>query len=198
MSPALSSALGKSVALMLLIASVALAYISVAQPVFSRIVELEDKLIAERMLLGRLRGVVATANREQPEDAVTAKASERNADNLFLSGESAGVMAAQVQDILHKMARANGMNLASMRNVGIRQHDALSLVGIDARIEGGLEGLQGMLLALEASRPVLLVDALQIATTTEAVPRGTVTEGDTRLNVRMLVLGASRERLGDK
>lgn len=199
MSQTLTSALGKVAAVLLLIAAVALAYLVVAQPLLARIAELEERLLSERMLLGRLGKAVATAKKEQlaAADFKSEKSEVENGDNLFLSGESAGVMAAQVQDVLQKMARSNAMNLASMRTVGVRQHDNLSLIGIDARLEGGLENLQNMLLAIEASRPVLIVDALQLAPTSLTVRDNGGADVDAPLSVRLLVLGASRERLGD-
>ena len=195
MSATLSSPLRKLTALLLLMATVAVAYLLVAEPLVARIGELEDRLQAERLLLGRLRAIEATA--KQPQDAGTGETLKSSIGDVFLSGESAGVMAARVQESLQMMARANDMNVASMRTVGIRQHDGLSLVGIEAEVEGGLAGLQKMLLTIEASRPVLLVDTMQVAPASNAVARKGASDGEPSLNVRLLVFGASRDRLGD-
>lgn len=198
MSAAFSSPLRKLTALLLLMATIAAAYLLVAEPLVARIGELEDRLQAERLLLGRLRAIEATA--KQPQDAGPAGTGETlksSIGDVFLSGESAGVMAARVQESLQMMARANNMNVASMRTVGIRQNDGLSLVGIEAEVEGGLAGLQKMLLTMEASRPVLLVDTMQVTPASNAVARKGPSNGEPSLNVRLLVFGASRDRLGD-
>ena len=179
------SYLSRLAALALTGAVVAGAYLFVLAPAYERFRLAQVGLLEQRQLLGRLK---------QAEAATTGTPRVGVGDNgrrLFLVGESDAVMAASLQATLQSAGQAAGWRLTSTRVLSARQEGALRLVGIEGRLSTSLAGLQHMLLALEAARPVVVITALQVTpvATITAPPAASGTGEE--LTVRLEIYGAA-------
>lgn len=170
--------LGKTLAIALLIVTVAAGYFFCAAPIVERIVAARDALETRRLLLGRLEQAIQTAGQATPLVGVSP---ER--DDLYLKGESEAVMAALLQSKLRLAGETEGGRVVSTRSLAAKQQSGLRLVGIEGRLTTSLAGLQKTLLALEAARPLVLVSALQIAPGGPAEVEGSPEQLSVRLEI---------------
>lgn len=174
----------KVAALALLAGVAALCYALVVAPVERHVATLVERIEREQALLARLGdGLPATATTEPDE------ASRREAERLFLAGQSDAVMAARLEAILRTAARdAPEIRTTSTRTLAPREVESLRLVGLEARFSASLASLQQLLLALDSVRPVVLVQTLQVSPATGPG----ADSGEPRLDVRIEVYGAAR------
>jgi hypothetical protein len=151
----------KLAAVTLLLAVAGLVYLLALSPIEARLRSASEAISEQRMLLGRLRGEIARRSGGQRNDE--AAALPDRVGDVYLQGESDAVKAARLQAMLKEIAEAAGLRLASTRALPLRQAGRLRLIGMEARLDAGMAGLQKLLLALEASRPVVLVHALAVS-----------------------------------
>ncbi len=155
--PVARAIISKCAALGLAIALVAGAYHLAVAPLTERISQLRESLETQRELLGQLKQQLLTA-RAPVQDRST-----ETGQALFLTGESNAVMAAQVQTVLRAKEETSGWRLISTQALPVRQQGNLRFVGVEARLSASMAGLQRLLLAIDAARPVILVSTLQIS-----------------------------------
>lgn len=174
----------KAAALAILAALAALAYVAVVQPVESRIATALERIDAANALLARLELAPASVVRPAAERA----AEDAAMRSLFVEGESEAVMTARLQTLLRTAASSasDGVRLTSLRPVAAREHDGLRLIGLEARFIASLTGLQKLLVTLEGSRPLILVNSLQISPTSQRLPAADRAEGASRDDARLV------------
>lgn len=162
-------------------------YLLVLAPAYARFQNARDALDGQRQLLTRLKQQTAG----QGSDTIAGNASTRDTSRrLYLSGESDAVMAAALQSALSAKGEVGGWRVVSTRVLPPKQEGALRLIGIEGRLETTIDGLQRLLLALEAQRPLLAVTALQ-ATPTAALSAPGATEREGELAVRLELYAAA-------
>ena len=157
----LSGLLRKLAAVAVLLGAVGLAYVLAVAAIQARLGGAGEAIAEQRMLLGRLQSEIARragVKRDASPAVLAATANES-----YLQGESDAVKAARLQAMLKEIAEAAGLRLASTRALPLREAGRLRLIGMEARLDASMSGLQQLLLALEASRPMVLVQALTIA-----------------------------------
>ncbi len=166
-------------------------YLLVLAPAYARFQSARDALDGQRQLLARLKQQAVG----QGSNAATGNATALDtARSFYLSGESDAVMAAALQSALSAKGEAGGWRVVSTRVLPLKQEGALHLIGIEGRLETTVDGLQRLLLALEAGRPLLVVTALQ-ATPAAALSAPGATERDGELTVRLELYAAALPEL---
>lgn len=162
-------------------------YVLVLEPAYARYQNARDALDSQRQLLARLTQQTAGQGSDLGGSSIAARDISRR---LYLSGESDAVMAAALQSALGAKGEAGGWRVVSTRVLPTKQEGALRLIGIEGRLETTIDGLQRLLLVLEAERPLLVVTALQ-ATPAAALSAPGTNERDGELAVRLELYAAA-------
>jgi general secretion pathway protein M len=178
-----------AVALLMLAAAV-LVLVAVV-PYFGRLGHLEEQIESERVLLGRFSAIAA----QQSEIGGYDQAGQAAADSAaYLKGETEALKAAGLQSALSELANGARVRLYSTRALGQRERNDVRLIGVRVQFKAEIEQLRLLLHRIEASRPFLFVEALQVQ------PVGAFSERDPdlagMLDVRLDVFGAMPGRKG--
>lgn len=153
----------KLVALGLLGAVLGAIFVLAIEPMYARISSAVDRLESERKLIARYEAAIA-GQREQGSASLAM--GETSGSNLLLDGESEAVMAAKLQAVLREAGSGTkgtgGLRIASTRALPTRDGERLRLIGLEARLTINLPDLQRLLVRLDAARPVVLTETLQV------------------------------------
>lgn len=163
----------------------------VVEPIASRIIGIDAQIQAKREHLGRLT-VIASRS---PQNTDAAQLSARPLAAFTLEGETEAVQLATLQTAIGRVAEEAGVRLRSTQALPVMQRDELGFVGLQSTVQVRLEALQRLLYGLETHRPMLLVDAIDMAPITAA--SGSPETSDDRLvhvNFRVRALVAPTKK----
>jgi Type II secretion system (T2SS), protein M subtype b len=178
-------------ALALLLLAVALAVLTTFVPFTTRAAQLREQIDAERTLLGRFGAIAAQQGQVADYDRIGGAAVESGA---YLKGETEALKAAGLQTVLSELAAANKVRLYSTRALGPRERDEVRLIGVRVQFKAEIEQLRALLHRIEANRPFLFVEALQVQPVSAFSQRDPELAGV--LDVRLDVFGAIPGRKG--
>lgn len=135
----------------------------------------------QRALLGRFTAFTANSGEvqrlaQQSDDALRT--------GIFLTGDTDALRAASLQALLTKITQAQGVRLRSSRTLAPTERDGLRFIGIQIELDTGITQLQAIIAAIEAQRPYLFIQSLQIA------PHDMHGDGSEELKVRIGIVGA--------
>ena len=172
--------MGKMMAVLLIILVLAVATLAAALPFFKS-AALHDELVAARDLV---------AQQEQLRLASSERPTQDGRYSL-LEGESSGILAAELQHRVAELAQQNRMSLRSTQVLAPKGDGDLTVIGLEANLQGEIAGLRTLLYAVETGAPTLFVEALSVkaATSPEAAMRPVML--DVTLKVRGY--GSARE-----
>lgn len=144
---------GRAARLLLPVVATTAVYLAVVQPLLGLYDENARMLADRRMLIAHLRHFAATpASTPSPEGAP-----------LALAGGSDAVAIAELQLLLKNIARGAGATVGSAEGLPPDSEDGAShRVGIRLSLGGGLGPLISVLSGIDAARPLLFVDNLQL------------------------------------
>jgi hypothetical protein len=108
-------------------------------------------LLAQRQRLATAAGGRSTAAGREP----------------LIAGETSGLAAAELQRIVSELARQHTLSLRSTQVAPAKREADLTVLAVEASLQGGMEGLRGFLYALETGAPMLFVDALSVKAAAE-------------------------------
>ena len=131
----------------------------VLEPVVSRIVGLEGEIQAKREHLGRLAAIAARMS-DAPGSAGQAS---RMLAAVTLEGETEAIQLANLQTAVGRAAEAAGVRLRSTQALPVLQRDEFAFAGLQSTAQVRLEALQRLLHGLEVHRPMLIIDAIDMA-----------------------------------
>ena len=160
-------------------------------PLAAKIFELRERIEQERSILGRLNGVKID-DRESVDSVQRAIAGRIGA--LVIPGESESIRVAAVQSQLMEILTKNRVKPRSTRNLPGRERNGLRLVGVQVQLAAQVEQLQAALLAIEAHKPYLIVDAMHITVASVSIAAGEDIRG--LLDVRLDVFGVENQQKG--
>ncbi|MFA5949760.1 MAG: type II secretion system protein GspM [Hyphomicrobium sp.] len=155
----LSKPLRQLLAISLALFAIGVAGLFVIGPTLSRISELKEGIERERDVYGRLTAIADDQDGIRKLDART-EALRRA--GVFIDGESEPIRLASLQSQLAEIIAANGIKPRSTRGLPRRERNDLRLVGAQLQIVAPVDKVQKILLDLEAHKPILLIDFLQI------------------------------------
>jgi general secretion pathway protein M len=187
----LSAPVRKIAALALLLLAVALVVLTTFVPYSTRAAQLREQIDAERTLLGRFGVIAAQQGQVADYDRIGRAAIESGA---YLKGETEALKAAGLQTVLSELAAANKVRLYSTRALGTRERDEVRLIGVRVQFKAEIEQLRALLHRIEASRPFLFVEALQVQPVSAFSQRDPELAGV--LDVRLDIFGAIPGRKG--
>jgi hypothetical protein len=181
MSQRLSPLMHRLAALALLFGVVGAGFALLVLPLIGHFSDLRAEIGRQRELLGRFEAFAA--NKDSAE-AVAEQAKAAMQGGLFLSGETDALRTANLQALVTDVAAKNGIRLSSTRALPVQEQGGLRLIGVQAEFEADLKQLQAITAAVEARRPVLFVQSMQIA------PLNSARRDNGELKVRFGLFGA--------
>lgn len=187
----LARPLRQLLALALLVVAVGAVCLMTIVPLASKILDQKDRIEYERTVLGRL-------NSEKIDDVGSVDSMQQAISNriggLAIPGESESIRIAAVQSQLMELLGRNNVKPRSSRNLPGRDRSGLRLVGLQVQLTAQIENLQAALLAIEAHKPYLFVDAMHVTVATVAGSVGEDIRG--LLDVRLDVFGVEYQPKG--
>lgn len=157
---ALHPLLRRALALTLLLASVALLWLVVLQPLWRQYVAYGESIEHSRDLLARYVGI-AEGEPRLAELLAQLKA-QRQATSGALHGESVELAGAEMQEQVKRIVEDGGGQLNSSQMLTVENSDRLQKLGLRVVMSGDIAAVQRALYALEASDPYFFVDRLNI------------------------------------
>lgn len=176
------------VAVALLIAAVGLIALVTVVPFATRVGELRERIEAERVLLGRFAAIAAQGDQAAELDRVGQAAASSGA---YLKGDSEALKVASLQTMLIEIAGANRVRFHSTRTLSPRDRNDTRLVGVRVQFNARIEQVRVLLHRIEAARPFLFIEGLQMQPVSAFSQRDSEQAGllDVRLDVYGVMLG---------
>jgi general secretion pathway protein M len=187
----LSKPVRQIAAVALLVLSLSLLALVTVVPLTAHIASLQDQIDAHRGLLGRFAQIAAREG-EATEHDRTAKAALDS--GAYLKGESDALVAAGLQAILAEIASTHRVRLHSTRALPARDRDQARFIGVRLQFNAQIDQVRSLLHHIEASKPFLLIEALQIQPISPYAQRDLKQAG--ALEVRVDVFGAVAGKRG--
>lgn len=173
------------VAVALLVTAIGLVALLTVVPFAARLSGLRDQIEAERVLLGRFAAIAAQEDQAAEYDRLGRAAIESGA---YLKGDSEALKVAGLQTMLAEFAAANRVRFNNTRALPARERNEARLVGVRVQFNARIEQVRALLHRIEAARPFLFVEALQIQPVSPFSQRDPEQAGV--LDVRLDVYGA--------
>ncbi|MBY6242704.1 type II secretion system protein GspM [Methylosinus sp. Sm6] len=145
--------LGANLALLLV------AYLAAVAPLFGFLAE-RSEAIAERR--ATLAGYESIAVQEDAVKEYARQVEESNSRGELLTGESEGVVNANLQARLKSLAEQSGATVVSLQALPAKVASGQSLIGARLDVMGSLDALSRLARALESDPPLLLVLAASV------------------------------------
>jgi hypothetical protein len=181
MNEGLTRILHRIAAVALLAAAIGAVALAVIVPMAEYAGGLRAGIARERELLGRFEAYAANAG---AAETLARKSDAARQSGIFLDGETDALRVASLQALVRGVAERQGLRLASARTLPAEDRNGLQLIGMQAELDADLRQLQGILVALETSRPHLFVRSIQVAPAGGQRAKGNV------LKVRLGIAGA--------
>lgn len=160
MNPALPPWLSRATALALLFGLILLAYAVVVAPLVAGYRQSERAVAEAGELLAGYRSVAA--RRDQLEAQLAALADRQDDSGLYLAGATDALAAAALQDDVKGAIEAGGGNLRSIQILTAEDEEGFRRVGVRVQLTATVNDLLRILHGIEAGRPFLFVDALEV------------------------------------
>jgi type II secretory pathway component PulM len=159
-------------------------WLFVWSPIVNTIRGQDAKIIEQREVLGRLSGAENLAGQAT---ALEQKSKSIDIGKLTLKGDSDPLRTAELQTELTKIVTAHGLRLKSTRALPARDTEGVRLVGVQAQFQATLEQLQKILLTIEDSEAILVIEALRMVSAAGATDPKT----EAPLDINIDVFGAT-------
>ncbi len=160
MNTMVSPRLSRLLALALLLAVLAVPYLAIVRPFIAELAANRETLAEQATLLERYSRLAAAgeglgerldASRRQPVD-----------ENVYLEGASEALVAAELQNRVKIAVQSNGGTLNSTQILEPTAEAGFRRLAVRARMSAGTDALPKVLHALEAGRPFLFIDNVDI------------------------------------
>ncbi|WP_428390403.1 type II secretion system protein GspM [Lichenicoccus sp.] len=177
---------GRLLAVLIALLVLAVLWLAIALPLLDWHATRAEALAERRALADRMTLLVARLPAMQAR-AQALRAPGRAGATALIAGNSDAVASAEIQEKVASLASSLGLSLASTETLAAASEGSYRRVGVRVSMDAGFEVVVRLLGAIEAARPSLLIDDLQI--------HGTRLLGQTGaapLNVAFTVIGYRR------
>jgi hypothetical protein len=180
----LSRPVRRALAVALLLAVLVIAVSATVLPFLATAADLSDRIEQSQELVARLTEANQTSNTDRTDwQRLATEAAKRN----FIPGDSPTIRMANVQSAVVQILGEDSLKPRSIRNLPPRTRAGLKLLGVQVQIGGTLAQLQSVLNRLDAHRPQVLVEDMQI--TPAQLSMGSGETPQRSLEVRMDIFG---------
>lgn len=184
MTQRISKPIRQIAAVSLLVALCIGLWLFVWSPIVNTIRDQDAKILEQREVLGRLSSAENLAG--QVTD-LEQRSRSIDITKLTLRGDSDPLRTAELQTELTKIVTAHGVRLKSTRALAARDTGGVRLVGVQAQFQATLAQLQKILLTIEESEPILVIEALRVV----AAAGTTDAKTEPALDINIDVFGAT-------
>lgn len=174
-------------AVLLLVGLAATAYVFVVPPLVAGYVGDREALADARERLGRYRRIAAT--RPDLEAQIDAMEDRGAARGNYLTGRTDALAAAELQNRVKKIIETNGGKLRSIQAVPGKADGAFQRVTIRVQLAAPIDSLYRTIYALEAEKPFLFLDNIDIGNRRRGRRKKTPDATDPALTVRFDLFG---------
>ena len=154
--------LSRGGALLVLFALVGVAWSSVAQPLISTILAHRDSIVHSQELLAKyeeLNGARAKLDAE-----LRAMRADQKSEGRLLSGSSAQLVGAELQNRIKEMIAGQNASLSSMQTLPVKEESGFQKISIGVTLKADLGALQSLLYTIESQQPYLFIEDLDVQT----------------------------------
>lgn len=159
------------------------------EPVWSAYAEGNRRIEDARRLFARYQA--AAAERAALEEAVHEMRRRAAGHRVLFDAANEGLAAADLQTRIKALVERNGGELKSLQVLPAQAEAGLRRVGVRAILAADMTGLRSLLHAIEAGRPFLFVDSLDVRPRSPRAPGDGPEQG--RLDVRLDLHGYIKE-----
>jgi hypothetical protein len=156
----LPRAVRRIAAILLLGGVVASIGVLIVNPLVVYLAGVRERIANERVMLARF---TALAAQEREARELGRRRAEINADSEFVEGNSEAIQLASLQSLLAAITANNGLRVRSARTLPARERGELRLIGVRIQLHAEIGPLQRTLHEIEAKRPFLIIEAVQIS-----------------------------------
>lgn len=186
---ALSPAVGRLLALALLVVAVGAVWVLAVAPVTARYEAYERSIAQSQELLARHLRIAAA--RDELESQLQELRRAHAASGRFLDGGSIELVAAEVQNKVKTLIDAHGASLKSMQALAPEEVGGFRKVTVRVNLTGDTQALQKIFYAVETANPYLFLDNVDVRSRRPLARRGqAASESD--LQIRFDVSGYMR------
>jgi general secretion pathway protein M len=114
---------------------------------------------------------------------------KRDVAGAFISGETAGIAAAEMQRQVTNLADASGLTISRMQSVNITQSGRSLALELELEATGKIEGLQRFLYAVESGKPFIFVKDANISVAEAGVADGAAEAEQTSIRMTLEASG---------
>lgn len=147
-------------ALGLLVTLVLFAYTAIVQPLLGAYARYDSTLSDAALRLEKYRAL--TAGQASLKGELKAHRQSQLSEEFYLSGDTAALAAAALQDHLQRLVQSAGGHLISTNPLSAKQTAGLMKVSVSARMTLGSNGLPEFLYRLETGKPLVFIDSLHV------------------------------------
>ncbi len=180
---------GRMAALALLFALGAAVYLFAVAPTLAAYERTHQDLREHTELLARYQRIAAT---RPALEAQLAELQVRQAESgVYLSGATDALAAAELQDRVNAIIQASGGALTSTQALPVKTEGVFRRISVRAQFTGTIEALHQAVYDLEANKPYLLVDNIDVRNR-QRRRRANQPEGVPNLTIRLDLYGYLR------
>ncbi|MCU0838019.1 MAG: type II secretion system protein GspM [Rhodospirillales bacterium] len=161
MTTTLSPPARRVLALGILVIVVALPYWLIVRPVLDRFAAVDTEIAEQQDMLQRYGSIAGRLGTLESRLAAI-KRDGGSADD-YLVGNSEAIVAAELQNRLKTVIAGADGKLASTQVLATTEEAGFRQITIRVRLNAGIEGLRRVLYELEAGRPLMFIDNLDVS-----------------------------------
>lgn len=188
MKPALAR--GRKLAIGLLVVLLSLLWLCVVRPVAGAYAWQRAEMARNERIRDDLQRIAREG--KALERQLAALATAQAGPSLTMAAESDGVAAAALQRVVKTALEHAGATLQSMQVKTPRQDGPFRRVGLRVQLFGSVEALRQALLALEAERPLVYEEELEVRARQQMHSTGKAIVEDRTLEIRLDVYGLAQ------
>jgi len=158
----LSTLANRSGALAILLAIIAAAWLLAVQPLIVSFFEHRESISRSWDMLARYQGLAST--RSQLDSTLQKLHAAQKTEDRLLTGGSAQLVGAKLQNNLKEVIESNGSSLTSMQILPTREEEGFQRISISVSLTATIESLQEILYKIENQDPYLFIENLEVRT----------------------------------
>jgi general secretion pathway protein M len=156
----LSASASRSAAIAILLGMCAVIWLMLIQPLVITFFDHRESILRSQEMLTRYRGLAST--RSQIDYSLRKLHAAQATQDQLLTGGSAQLVGAKLQNSLKESVETNGGALTSMQLLPVRDEEGFQRVTIAVTLTATIESLQKLIYAIEEQKPYLFIENLEI------------------------------------
>jgi hypothetical protein len=150
----------RGAAIAILIAVIIAFYITLGQPLIDSFIAHRESITQSQAILAKYQDL--NASRAQINTRLKRLRTAQENEGRLLTGESAQLVGAKLQNRLKELVEANNANLGSMQLLAVRQEEGFQRVSMAVALKAPIESLQSILYEIENQSPYFFIEKLEL------------------------------------